>query len=166
MARILGIDPGLATGMAIFDTETLQFVRMDETNRGIFNFKPSYKALMGGLTSPLGITHQACEKFTLRSKNKFTADLSGVEIIGWLKGEGQWHDRNPEPSQHMTLTRLREKKDSYADSKVTKLMKKQGYRIGKGHTRMAGSVAIWYAAMVLKDEATLRWLKPKESSDS
>jgi hypothetical protein len=63
----------------------------------------------------------------------------------------------------MTLTRLRQKKDCDADSKITHLMKSGGFKIGKGHTRMAGSVAVWYAAMVLKHQPTLEMLKPKDS---
>lgn len=160
--RILGGDPGLATGLAIYDTDLCAFTHMVETGKGIYGFKPKFKELMGGLTNPYGITHVAFENFTLRSSNKFTADLSGVEIIGWMKGEGFWSKRNPEPSQHMKLTKLGEK-DPKGESKVTKLMQEGGFKIGKGHTRMAGSVAIWYAAMVLKHEPTLELLKPKDS---
>lgn len=163
MAKILGVDPGKATGLAIFDTQTLEIVRMDETPHGIRGFKEPFKAIV---ESPmLGVHHLVFENFTLRSSNKFTADLSGVEIIGWLKGECYWGKHNPEPSQHMGLTRLRQKKDNYAESKVTKLMKAQGYRIGKGHTRMALSVAMWYAAMVLKDRTVLEYLKPREDKN-
>jgi hypothetical protein len=63
----------------------------------------------------------------------------------------------------MTLTKLGEK-DPKADSKVTKMMKLQKYKIGKGHTRMAGSVAMWFAARRLYHEPTLELLKPKESN--
>jgi hypothetical protein len=63
----------------------------------------------------------------------------------------------------MQLTRLRKNKDDYTKSPVTKLMKSCGFKIGKGHTRMAGSVAIWYAAKVLYHEPTLELLKPKDS---
>lgn len=162
MSRILGVDPGLATGIAIYDTDLCTLTYTFETGQGIYGFKPKFKELMGGLANPYGITHFACEGFTLRSSNKFTADLSGVEIIGWLKGEGYWGKKNPEPSQHMTLTKLGEK-DPKGDSKVTKLMQAQGFKIGKGHTRMAGSVAIWYASKVLYHEPTLELLKPKDS---
>lgn len=156
--RILGIDPGLATGLAVYDTETLSFVHMQETASGIYGFKPQFRWLWGGMISPLGVTHMSCENFTLRGSNEFVADLSGVEIIGWLKGEECWGKHNPEPAQHMQLTKLRKKKDSYADSKVTHMMKRDGFKIGKGHTRMAGSVAMWYAAMRLKHEPTLELL--------
>lgn len=161
MTRILSVDPGLATGTAIFDTETLSFVRMDELLHGIDGFKDPFNVLR--TSEHLGVEHIVAEKFTLRSSNKFTADLHGVEILGWLYGEKHIiRSRCPEPSQHMQLTRLRKKKDNYADSVVTKLIKRDGFKIGKGHCRMAGSVALWYAAMILKDRATLELLKPKE----
>lgn len=162
MVRILGLDPGLATGAAIFDTETLSFVRMDELLHGIAGFTGPFDVLR--TSEHLGVEHIVAEKFTLRSSNKFTADLHGVEILGWLYGEKHIvRSRCPEPSQHMQLTRLRKKKDNYADSVITKLMKRDKYRIGKGHTRMAGSVAVWYAAMMLKDRSVLELLKPKDS---
>jgi hypothetical protein len=161
LVRILGIDPGLATGTAIFDTETLSFIRMDELQQGIDGFKVPFLTLAASGT--LEVEHIVAEKFTLRSSNKFTADLHGVEILGWLYGEKHIvRSRCPEPSQHMQLTRLRKKKDNYAESVVTKLMKRDKYRIGKGHTRMAGSVAMWYAAMILKDRSVLELLKPKD----
>lgn len=152
------MDPGLATGTAIYDLETCTFVRMDETPLGIRGFTRPFKALYNAV---LEVDHIACEGFTLRSSNKFTADLSGVEIIGWLKGQ-QYEVTYPEPSQHMTLTRLRKNKDDYAESPVTKLMKSQGFKIGAGHSRMAGSVAIWYAAKILNHRPTLELLKPRE----
>ena len=160
--RILGIDPGKSTGLAVYDTDTLSFIRMDETPKGIYGFKPAFKGLYGGMHSPLGITHLACEGFTLRSSNKFTADLSGVEIIGWMKGEGLWHQNNPEPIQHMTLTRLRKNVDKYQDSVITHMMQDAGFKIGEGHTRMAGSVAVWYAVKVLKHRPTLELLSGRE----
>jgi hypothetical protein len=156
------LDPGLATGSAIFDTETLSFIRMDELSHGNHGFKDPFNVLR--TSEHLGVEHIVAEKFTLRSSNKFTADLHGVEILGWLYGEKHIvRSRCPEPSQHMQLTRLRKKKDNYAESVFTNMMKRDKYRIGKGHTRMAGSVAMWYAAMMLKDRSVLELLKPKDS---
>lgn len=163
--RILGTDPGLATGLAIYNTDTLKVEHAQETQKGIYGYKPAFMDLMGtAFYNPFRIDYIVCENFTLRSSNKFTADLHGVEIIGWLKGEGYWGaDANPEPSQHMTLTRLRQKKDNYADSVITHMMKDAGFKIGKGHTRMALSVAVWFAATRLKHIPTLELLKPRDS---
>lgn len=160
--RVLGIDPGKATGTAIYDLETCTFLRMDELQNGISGFVEPYSSLRNSVS--LGVTHVAAEKFTLRGSNEFTAGLQGVEILGWLYGEGQIvRGQCPEPSQHMQLTRLRKNKDKYQDSVITKMVKDAGFKIGKGHCRMAGSVAVWYAAKVLKHVPTLELLKPKES---
>lgn len=161
--RILGIDPGKATGFAIYDTDTLSFTHMEESGDGIYGFKPVFQKLFGQVfNDPYKVTHMVCEGFTLRGSNEFTANLQGVEIIGWLKGEGLWGLHNPEPSQHMQLTRLRKNKDKYQDSVITKTMQRDKYKIGKGHTRMAGSVAVWFAAKRLYHEPTLELLKPKD----
>lgn len=158
--RILGVDPGFSTGLAIYNTETLRFEYMEQTGRGVKGFKGPF--LTHFFEGYYPVQHMSCENFTLRASNKFTADLAGVEIIGWLKGEGYWGQHNPEPSQHMTLTRLRKNKDNYAESVVTKMLRRDGYLVGAGHCRMAGSVAMWYAAMILKHEPTLELLKPKD----
>jgi hypothetical protein len=155
LTLILGVDPGKATGMAVYDLETCKPVHMEETPNGVKGFKYPFKQLQQD--GPW----IACEGFTLRSSNKFTADLSGVKIIGWLEGE-ELCSTFPEPVQHMTLTRLRKNKDDYKDSVITKMMKESGFPIGAGHTRMGLSVAVWYAAMKLKHEPTLRLLSKGE----
>lgn len=159
MTLILGIDPGLATGLAVYDTDTCKVIDMVETPDGVLGFRVPY--LTGYQRHEFH--HVACEGFTLRSSNKFTADLSGVEIIGWLKGQNQCRTF-PEPISHMTITKLRKNKDDYKKSVITKLMKEAGFPIGAGHTRMALSVAVWYSAIVLKHVPTLELLHPKETS--
>lgn len=155
MTLILGIDPGLATGIAVYDTDTLKTHWVVETGKGIKGFRDFWKQPVGPEIG--SFEHTASENFTLRSSNKFVADLSGVKINGWLEGE-ELCATFPEPIQHMTLCRLREKKDNYADSVITKMMKEAGFPIGAGHTRMALSVAVWYAAKVLKHKPTLEML--------
>lgn len=160
MTLILGVDPGLATGIALYNPESCVLTHMEETGSGIKGFRQPFLNLLCVLKNePLIVV---CENFTLRSSNKFTAGLQGVEIIGWLKGEEHCFIY-PEPSQHMQVTRLREKKDKYQDSPITHLMEDAGFKIGKGHTRMAASVAVWYAAMKLKHIPTLEMLKAKDS---
>jgi hypothetical protein len=159
MSLILGIDPGLTSGMAVYNLDTCKVEWVMETTDGIKGFRPDYRAKVPRTN------YSACENFTLRSSNKFTANLDGVKIIGWLEGE-RLCETFPEPSQHMQLTRLREKKDDYSKSPITHLMKDAGFKIGKGHTRMALSVAVWYAAMRLKHIPTLEMLKAKEDSVS
>lgn len=153
--KILGIDPGLATGLAIYNLETLKVEWVQETHDGVKGFKHRF------LRDIRRVDSWSVENFTLRSSNKFTADLHGVEIIGWMKGEDYWGLNNPEPSQHMKITRLGTK-DKKADSPITKLMQEADFPIGEGHCRMALSVAVWFAAMRLKHVPTLELLKPRD----
>lgn len=157
---VIGVDPGKATGIAVYELATNTVLEVRETQKGIHGFKPAFLDLLYDYNSEL--SHVACENFTLRSSNKFTANLDGVKIIGWMEGEG-YGEAFPEPSQHMQLTRLRKNKDDYAKSPITKLMKDARFTIGKGHTRMGLSVAVWFAAMKLRHEETLELLKPKDS---
>lgn len=148
MTYIIGIDPGKATGIAVYDLETCKPVHMEETPNGIHGFKNEFQMTYIAYGNGVKI---ACEGFTLRSSNKFTANLQGVEIIGWLKGEALCAVY-PEPSQHMTLV----KKEI-----LTAMMKEAGFKVGAGHTRMALSVAVWNAAKMLNHRPTLEMLKPK-----
>jgi len=157
---VIGVDPGKATGIAVYDLVSNKVIEVHETQNGIKGFKPVFLDLLYDYNADL--SHVACENFTLRSSNKFTANLDGVKIIGWMQGE-EYGEAFPEPSQHMQLTRLREKKDNYADSPVTHMMKQAGCKIGKGHTRMGLSVAVWFAAKRLTHIPTLELLKPKDS---
>lgn len=154
---MLGCDPGFASGFAVYDLNSLTPIYLAQSENGIKGFAPMFRTL-NKMFAP---EHVACENFTLRPTNKFTAELSPRDCIGWLKGEGLCSSF-PEPSTHMTLTRLREKKDNYADSKITKMMKEAGFKVGKGHTRMGLSVAVWHAAKVLNHRPTLALLKPKD----
>ena len=161
MTYVLGLDPGLATGMAVYDLETCKVIRAIEAPKGIKGFKQPFLQLRYVPAWPDREVLVACEGFTLRSSNKFTADLSGVKIIGWLEGEEEC-ETFPEPVQHMTITRLRKNKDDYKKSVITKMMKDAKFPIGAGHNRMALSVAVWYAAMVLKHRPTLELLKARD----
>lgn len=153
---VIGIDPGKATGVAWYDLDTCKVVKVLETPRGIDGFQTQMRHTLHNEVV-VDLAHCACERFDLRSSNEFVANLQGVEVIGWLKGEGYVHGW-PMPVQHMQLTRLRKNVDKYQDSKITHLMKEAGFLIGEGHTRMALSVAVWYAAMILKHKPTMRML--------
>lgn len=155
MTYVIGVDPGKATGIAVYDLSTCKPVHMEETGNGIKDFVRVYQGLESD--DDYCNSYTACEGFTLRSSNEFTANLQGVEIIGWLKGEALCATF-PEPVQHMTITKLRKNKDKYQDSVITKMMQEAGFPIGAGHTRMALSVAVWYAAMKLKHKPTLEIL--------
>lgn len=149
MSLILGIDPGKATGFAVYDMAGA-VVYMDESPNGVQGFVPAFCAIRKTFRPK----YIVCEKFDLRPGNKFLADLSGVEAIGWLKGEG-YYAEYVTPAQHKSLVK---------DATLTPMMKAAGFPVGAGHTRDALRTAVWYAAMILKHEPTLAMLKPKESN--
>lgn len=143
---IKGLDAGKASGIVYFDTGTQLILSAHEAQEGVlgvaeeFQIERHYDTLIA-------------ETFQLRAGNKFLADLSTVEVNGWLKGQGLW-DKGVAPNVHKSFNRLGEK-DPKASSPVTRLMKEQGVPIGAGHTRDALSICIWFACTKLKCPATL-----------
>lgn len=141
-----GLDAGKASGLVYWDTGTQLILSAHEAQNGAlgvaeeFQIERHYDTLIA-------------EKFQLRASNKFLADLSTVEVNGWLKGQGLW-DKGVAPNIHKSFNRLGEK-DPKAASPVTRLMKEQGVPIGAGHVRDALSIAIHYACTKLKCPATL-----------
>ena len=123
---------------------------MEESPNGVTGFVPAFKRLY----TQWEPDHVACESFNLRPGNKFLPDLSSVECIGWLKGEGL-RVGYARPVQHKTLVK---------DSTLNPLMKAGKFPVGAGHTRDALRVGVWYAAKVLKHRPTLELLQPRESN--
>lgn len=148
MTLILGCDPGKASGLAVYDLGG-RVLYMDEAQDGVLGFVPAFRAIRH-IYKP---DYVVCEKFDLRPGNKFLADLSPVEAIGWLKGEG-YKAEYVTPSQHKSLVK---------DATLTPMMKAAGFPVGAGHTRDALRTAVWFAAMKLKHRETLEMLKAKES---
>jgi hypothetical protein len=141
------LDPGKASGLAIYSIYGT-VVDMRQSNNGVEGFVRDFKDMLGYYDPD----HIVCESFNLRSSNKFLADLSSPESIGWLKGEG-YKVHFVTPSQHKTLVK---------DSVLTPMMKSGGFPVGAGHTRDALRTAVWYSARVLNHRPTLELLKPKE----
>lgn len=142
--RILGCDPGKASGLAVYNLSAGTVEYMEEAPDGVRGFVPAFM----GIYTMFKPAYVVCESFNLRSSNKFMADLSGVESIGWLRGEG-YKVEYVTPSAHKTLVK---------DSKLTPLMKDGGFKVGAGHTRDALRTAVWFAAMRLKHKPTLELL--------
>jgi hypothetical protein len=138
------LDPGKASGLSVYNTDTLVVEYMEEAQNGVLGFVPAFLGIKA-MFKPDAV---ACESFTLRSSNKFVADLSPVESIGWLRGEGFKVTFVP-PSTHKTLVK---------DAPLNRLMKAGGFPIGAGHTRDSLRVGLWYAAKVLKHRPTLELL--------
>ena len=83
MPTLISIDPGKATGICIghYDDETPFAVDY----AAILNFKETM-SLLSDCNEMNGFrTEFVVESFTLSAGNKFTADLTGVEIIGAIK---------------------------------------------------------------------------------
>lgn len=96
LSSLIAIDPGKATGIIIgsySETEPLKIMSNWVTHNGIKEFAQWYWG------ESLFWSHMAewiVEDFTLRGSNDFVADLSGVEIIGFLKGiylQVHWQSR-------------------------------------------------------------------------
>lgn len=146
MTVLKGLDGGKASGIVYWSTSTQLIHFPHEAQDGVlgvaeeFQIERHYDTLIA-------------ETFQLRAGNKFLADLSTVEVNGWLKGQGLW-DKGVAPNVHKSFNRLGEK-DPKAGSPVTRLMKEQGVPIGAGHVRDALSICIWFACTKLKCPATL-----------
>lgn len=144
-----GIKPGTnsGTGYAVLDTEGMAVLSMH-----IDNHDPSRCAdYMQHLCEIYQADYVVCEGFTPRWGQKF--ELDSVYLIGGLQANfGRLAVPLPlvMPSVHMGLV---------PKPKLTALMKAQGYAVGKGHSRMALSVAVYYAAFKLKDENALAFLE-------
>lgn len=146
---VMGVDPGLATGLAIWNTKTQLIEYMEEAQNGVLGVSVLLPQLVKRWKPKIIVW----ETFQLRSGNDFLADLSGVESLGWAKGTG-YYGAGTAPATHKTFNKLG-KNDPKPLSPMTKLMKAQGWAIGKGHNRDALSVAIHHACVRLKDVPTM-----------
>lgn len=146
----MGIDPGLASGVAIWNSDGGGSVLVaEQTENGVLGLAPRVLELIAEWEPD----HIVWESFTLRAGNKFLADLSGVESIGWAKAHGLYQN-HVAPSVHKTFSRLGDKQPK-AKSPLTALMKRDGFPIGAGHARDALSVAFHYDCTKLKTRSSL-----------
>lgn len=143
---IKGLDAGKASGIVYWDTGTQCIHFPHEAQNGVLGVAEEFQ-----LDYHYDIL--VAETFQLRAGNKFLADLSTVEVNGWLRGQGLW-DKGVAPNVHKSWNKLGER-DPKAQSPITRLMKEQGVPIGAGHVRDALSIAIHYACTKLKCPATL-----------
>lgn len=156
MAIIVACDPGgikpgthSGTGYAVLDTEGMKILRME-----IANHKPSECAdHMQALYRHFMTNYIVAEGFTPRWGQPFSLD--SVYLLGGMQAViGEDRLKLVLPSQH---TSKDPKKAFTPVPKLTKLMKDQGYKVGEGHSRMALSVAIYYAVAKLKDKNAIDW---------
>lgn len=154
MAIIVACDPGgikpgthSGTGYAVLDPEDMSILEMEVANHNPGECVRNMKLLRSGYQA----NHVLSEGFKPRWGQPFSLD--SVYLIGAMQGYFEDELKLVMPSVHMGLV---------PKAKLTPLMKAQGYAVGKGHSRMALSVAIYYAGFVLKDKTVLDWLS-KES---
>lgn len=107
--------------------------------------------VFGDLMADYGKDAIVCESFLPRWGQKF--ELDSVYLIGALQGRFGKQLQMVAPATHMGLV---------PKAKLTDLMKAQGYKVGKGHSRMALSVALYYAAFKMRDLEALAFLEPKD----
>lgn len=139
---ILGIDPGVATGWAIYDTDCLAVVDMGQTEDGVL-----------GLADFMRSTREhydlmVVERFELRENVRYP-DLTPKECIGWLKGERYEHELVM-PASHKALVK---------DKNIKQSNLMAGYKIGAGHSRDALRLTLYYAMAKLKHVETIKLVK-------
>lgn len=145
--RVLAIDPGLKTGVALFNTETLQaedLAIIDGGLKGIQEYfdlgDPYYDVLV-------------CETFE-QEEGTHGLDLTPVEIIGWLKGLGidiVWQRRNQRGKSKLTSVPVLKRAGLYP---------KRG-ELKEGHQVAALQHALAYLIRIRHRE-TIELLHPKE----
>lgn len=155
MAIIVAADPGgikpgthSGTGYAVLDTEGMEILHMQIANHGPY----TCVGVMQSLEKEFHADHMVCEDFVPRWGQPFKLD--SVYLIGALQGHYNTDLKLVLPSQH---TSKKSEKAFTPVPKLTKLMKDQGYKVGQGHSRMALSVAIYYATVKLKDKNAIDW---------
>lgn len=149
-----GIEPGTnsGTGYAVLDTETMTILNMhignDDPARCVDSMQALYRTYQAD--------YVVCEGFKPRWGQPFSLD--SVYLIGGLQAHfGRLNVPLPlvMPSSH---TSKDPKKAAVPVPKLTALMKAQGYKVREGHSRMALSVAVYYAAFKLKELPALDFL--------
>lgn len=140
-----GIKPGThsGTGYAVLDTEDMSILEMEVANHNPGECVRNMKLLRSGYQA----SYVLSEGFSPRWGQPFSLD--SVYLIGAMQGYFEEELKLIMPSVHM---------GGVPRPKLTALMKTQGYAVGKGHSRMALSVAIYYAAFKLKDKNALAFL--------
>lgn len=147
---IIGVDPGgilpgttSGTGYAVLNTENMQIEVMREDNHTPQAFVGTLLRLQDEFPEAIMVY----EGFKPRWGQKF--ELDSVYLIGALRTEFGERVPNVMPSVHMSAVPI---------TKLTALMKSHGYKVRRGHARMALSVAVYYAAFVLREPTVLEFL--------
>lgn len=156
MAILVSCDPGgikpgtnAGTGYAVLDTEDMSILHMEIANHNPGECVRNMKLLRSGFQG----NYVLSEGFSPRWGQPFSLD--SVYLIGAMQGYFEDELKLVMPSAH---TSKDPKKAAVPVAKLSALMKSQGYAVGKGHSRMALSVAVYYAGYKLRDENALAFL--------
>lgn len=141
--RLIGIDPGEATGIAVFDVDECKAVELH-----IGSYTPKQLVDTLGL---LAFKHQAkivaVESFIPRWGQKFST--YPIELIGALKSTGRDYTW-VKPAEHKSLVK---------DPPLNALFKQAGEKIGAGHSRDALRLCLYVAVAKLRDADTIRFIQ-------
>ena len=153
--RVLWLDPGVKTGLALYDTETKFLVLqiIPDGLAGLRNYWQWHTELESAVRS--GDLVLGCETFEAE-EGTHGLDLTPVEIIGWLKGLGvpiHWQRRNQ---------RGKGKLITPAVLKRAGLYPKRG-ELKEGHQVAALQHALAYLVKI-RHRPTIELLHPKEAS--
>lgn len=144
MAVILGIDPGKATGYAVYDTETQLPIHLSTEIHPNEEVCVAYYRLLCAKYKPDEVI---MESFIPRFGQKF--DLDGVYFIGAIRSVGR-AVRMVSPSAHKAMVK---------DAPMNKMFKATKTPIGAGHSRDSLRLTVYWAATKLKHRETIQLLQ-------
>lgn len=162
MSYVLGIDPGLTTGVALLeipDNAPARADLLDEISGGTEGFLTWWSGSLRGYEHDQVV----CESFALDGRTP-KPDLTPVEIIGALKVLCL------PPSHKETHRRLRFQTNTQGKHLMTnEVLKRAGYypkrwEVKGGHSTDALRHALTYVVKTLKHRPTIELLFPKEES--
>lgn len=145
---ILGIDPGQSCGYAVFDLWSMDIADMQIVNHpDSADFVQYVDYLMHKHSA---IDEIVIENFSPRWGQKF--DTTPISYLGAADAAAELLDWPPitkvMPSQHKSVIK---------DSVLTPMMKKQGYKVGAGHSRDALRLCL-YRGFKLRHESVYELL--------
>lgn len=89
MTKVLALDPGLKTGVALIDTDRFEDIHLEIVPDGLAGLMVWYDKSRWFAGMHLDVI--VCESFELE-EGTHGIDLTPVEIIGWLKAGGMSHN--------------------------------------------------------------------------
>lgn len=141
--RILGVDPGVATGIAVYDTEERKALHLEIVNMGEKDLTDHLGLLAFRFMPELSVY----EDFLPRWGQKF--DITPIKLIGAMNTmHREWI--KVKPAEHKALVK---------DKPLNFLFKAAGERISAGHSRDALRLCLYVAVARLRDEGTIQLLK-------